>query len=44
MKEAIVKDFLDFLLIVLLGDIQVFSNRSKSEATDGSTGSSFIVY
>jgi hypothetical protein len=44
MKEAIVKDFLAFLLIVPLGDIQVFSNRLKSEAMDGSMGSGFMAY
>jgi hypothetical protein len=44
MKEAIVKDFLAFLLIVLPSDIQVFSNRLKSEVTDGSTSNGFVIY
>jgi hypothetical protein len=43
-KEAAAKDFLAFLPTVLAGDIQVFSNRSKSEATDGFTGSGFVAY
>jgi hypothetical protein len=43
-KEAVAKDFLAFLLTVPPGDIQVFSDRSKSEATDGSTGGGFVAY
>jgi ribonuclease HI len=43
-KEAAAKDFLAFLPTVPAGDIQVFSNGSKSEATDGSTGSGFVAY
>ena len=44
MKEAIVKDFLAFLPMVPLGDIQVFSNGLKSEAMDGSMGGGFVAY
>jgi hypothetical protein len=43
-KEAATKDFLAFLLIVLSGDIQVFSNGSKTEAMDGSISGGFVAY
>jgi ribonuclease HI len=43
-KEAAAKDFLAFLPTVPSGDIQVFSDGSKSEATDGSTGGGFVAY
>ena len=38
------KDFLAFLLTIPPGDIQVFSDGSKSESTDSSTGYGSVSY
>jgi hypothetical protein len=38
------RDFLAFLPTIPPGDIQVFSDGSKSESTDGSTGSGSVTY
>ena len=41
-KAAI--DFLEFLPLIPPGDIQVFSDGSKSESTDGATGYGAVTY
>jgi ribonuclease HI len=43
-KEEAAKDFLDFLPTIPPKDIQVFSDGSKSESTDGSTGGGSVTY
>jgi len=43
-KAEAAEDFLAFLPIIPPGDIQVFSDGSKSESTDRSTGSGPVTY
>ena len=43
-KESAAKDFLDFLATLPLNDIQVFSDGSKREDTDGATGGGSVTY
>ena len=43
-KAKAAVDFLEFLPLIPPGDIQVFSNGSKSESTDGATGYGAITY
>lgn len=43
-KKRAAKDFTEFLNTVPTNDIQVFSDGSKSEATDGATGGGFVSY
>jgi hypothetical protein len=43
-KAEAAEDFLAFLPTIPPGDIQVFSDGSKSESTDGSTGSGSVTY
>ena len=43
-KVKAVIDFLEFLPLIPLGDIQVFSNRLKSEFTDGATSYGAVTY
>jgi ribonuclease HI len=43
-KEEAARDFLAFLPTIPPKDIQVFSDGSKNESTDGSTGGGFITY
>jgi ribonuclease HI len=43
-KEVAARDFLAFLPTIPPSDIQVFSDGSKSESTDGSTGSGSVTY
>jgi hypothetical protein len=43
-KVKAVIDFLEFLPLIPPSDIQVFSNRSKSESTDGATSYKAITY
>ena len=43
-KEEVAREFLAFLPTIPPGDIQVFSDGSKSESTDGSTGSGSVNY
>jgi hypothetical protein len=44
MKVKAVIDFLEFLLLIPLGDIQVFSDRSKSESIDKATSYGTVTY
>ena len=44
MKVKAVIDFLEFLLLIPLGDIQVFSDKSKSEFTDRATSYGAVTY
>jgi len=43
-KERAAEDFTEFLATVPAGDIQVFSDGSKNEATDGATGGGSVTY
>jgi ribonuclease HI len=43
-KEEAARDFISFLTSIPPKDIQVFSDGSKSEATDGATGGGFVSY
>jgi ribonuclease HI/endonuclease/exonuclease/phosphatase (EEP) superfamily protein YafD len=43
-KEKAAEDFTSFLTTIPLMDIQVFSDGSKNEATDGATGGGAVVY
>jgi hypothetical protein len=43
-KEKSAKDFTDFLSTIPPKDIQVFSDSSKSESTDGATGGGSVTY
>jgi ribonuclease HI len=43
-KETAAKDFIDFLSTIPPKDIQVFSDGSKSESTDGATGGGSVTY
>jgi len=43
-KAQAAKDFTDFLLTVPSSDIQVYSDGSKSEATDGAAGAGSVTY
>ena len=43
-KAQAAKDFLDFLPSIPGSDIQVYSDRSKSEATDGLAGAGSVTY
>ena len=44
MKIKIIIDFLEFLILIPLNDIQVFFNGSKSEFTDKVTNYGTITY
>jgi ribonuclease HI len=43
-KETAARDFLDFLPTVPVSDIQVYSDGSKAEGTDGSAGAGSVMY
>lgn len=43
-KEQAAKDFCDFLLTIPSSDLEVFSDRSKNEATDGMAGCGSVTY
>jgi hypothetical protein len=43
-KETAARDFLDFLPTVPVSDIQVYSDGSKAEGTDGSAGAGSVIY
>jgi ribonuclease HI len=43
-KAKAAADFLEFLPLIPSGDIQVFSDGSKSESTDGATGYGAVTY
>ena len=43
-KAQAAKDFIEFLPSILSSDIQVYSDGSKSEATDGLTGAGSVTY
>jgi hypothetical protein len=43
-KVKAIIDFLEFLLLILSSNIQVFSNRSKSEFIDGVTSYRAVIY
>jgi ribonuclease HI len=43
-KEQAAKDFTDFLTTIPRGDLQVFSDGSKSEALDGAAGGGSVTY
>ena len=44
MKAQAAKDFIEFLPTIPSSDIQVYSDGSKSEATDGATGAGSVTY
>jgi len=43
-KAQAAKDFIEFLPTIPSSDIQVYSDGSKSEATDGATGAGSVTY
>jgi ribonuclease HI len=43
-KEKAAEDFIEFLKTIPQTDLQVFSDGSKSEATDGATGGGSVTY